>query len=219
MELLRGGSGHSHSISASRLGGLSGQNATVAPIIFALLLNATVAPILSGRPALPLLGVCGHHRSPELINTLAAGRAAHPSPASTRVSDYSLTTPFVFHLWLSFILSCIPTAAAQAALFGPSCLRAACAGAGVCSGPAAQPWSLGGRAAGSFRTGGSVSSRCVLSFLRLSLSFILSCIPTAAAQAALFGPGYRRAACASVGVCSRSSGAAMVAGRAGGWLL
>ena len=48
MELLRGGSGHSHSISASRLGGLSGQNATVAPIIFALLLNATVAPILSG---------------------------------------------------------------------------------------------------------------------------------------------------------------------------
>ena len=150
MELLRGGSGHSHSISASRLGGLSGQNATVAPIIFALLLNATVAPILSGRPALPLLGVCGHHRSPELINTLAAGRAAHPSPASTRVSDYSLTTPFVFHLWLSFILSCIPTAAAQAALFGPGC---------------------------------------------------------------------RRAACASVGVCSRSSGAAMVAGRAGGWLL
>jgi len=38
LELLRGGSGHSYSISASRLGGLSGQNATVAPIIFALLL-------------------------------------------------------------------------------------------------------------------------------------------------------------------------------------
>ena len=43
-------------------------------------------------------------------------------------------------------LPSIPTAAAQAALFRPGCLRAACAGAGICSGLAAQPWSLGGRA-------------------------------------------------------------------------
>ena len=47
LELLRGGSGHSHSISASRLGGLSGQNATVAPILSGLIpKNTRAAPDL-----------------------------------------------------------------------------------------------------------------------------------------------------------------------------
>ena len=91
-----------------------------------------------------------------------SGRGRRPAPLGpaglSRQGVCSLFSLPLVHFCLASRLQ-----AAQAALFGPGCLRVACAVAGVCTGPSAQPWSLAGRqAAGSFRTDGSLSSRCAV---------------------------------------------------------